>query len=151
MVALCVIVAALLVIFFLGRNTTTGSSENAFLSENTDNTGSPDSPDGQSAIVASERFVFDPNTADSSQLLRLGLQPWQVRNILKYRAKGGVYREPTDFARVYGLTVKQYRELEPYIRISPDYRPASEVYGRGGHSYHSPRYGNRASSSRDTL
>jgi uncharacterized membrane protein affecting hemolysin expression len=28
-----------------------------------------------------ELFVFDPNTADSTQLLRLGLQPWQVRNI----------------------------------------------------------------------
>lgn len=30
---------------------------------------------------AVERFPFDPNTADSTQLLRLGLQPWQVRNI----------------------------------------------------------------------
>lgn len=28
-----------------------------------------------------ESFVFDPNTADSTQLLRLGLRPWQVRNI----------------------------------------------------------------------
>ncbi len=28
-----------------------------------------------------ELFPFDPNTADSTQLLRLGLQPWQVRNI----------------------------------------------------------------------
>ena len=65
-----------------------------------------------------ELFVFDPNTADSTQLLRLGLQPWQVKNIYKYRAAGGVYREKTDFARLYGLTVKQYRELEPYIRIS---------------------------------
>lgn len=78
--------------------------------------------------VRSERFPFDPNTADSTQLLRLGLQPWQVRNIYKYRAKGGVYREPKDFARLYGLTVKQYRELEPYIRISDDYLPASTLY-----------------------
>ena len=31
--------------------------------------------------VKVERFPFDPNTADSTQLLRLGLQPWQVRNI----------------------------------------------------------------------
>ena len=74
-----------------------------------------------------ELFVFDPNTADSTQLLRLGLQPWQVRNIYKYRAAGGVYREKTDFARLYGLTVKQYRELEPYIRISDDYLPASTL------------------------
>jgi len=74
-----------------------------------------------------ERFTFDPNTADSSQLLRLGLQPWQVRNIYKYRAAGGIYRKPLDFAKLYGLTVKQYRELEPYIRISSDYQPASTL------------------------
>lgn len=74
-----------------------------------------------------ERFTFDPNTADSTQLLRLGLQPWQVRNIYKYRAAGGIYRKPLDFAKLYGLTVKQYRELEPYIRISSDYMPASTL------------------------
>ncbi len=75
-----------------------------------------------------ELFVFDPNTADSTQLLRLGLQPWQVRSIYRYRAKGGVYRRPRDFARLYGLTVRQYRRLEPYIRISPDFRPAAELF-----------------------
>ena len=74
-----------------------------------------------------ERFTFDPNTADSTQLLRLGLQKWQVRNIYKYRAAGGIYRKPLDFAKLYGLTVKQYRELEPYIRISSDYLPASTL------------------------
>jgi DNA uptake protein ComE-like DNA-binding protein len=74
-----------------------------------------------------ERFAFDPNTADSTQLLRLGLQPWQVRNIYNYRAAGGIYRQPIDFAKLYGLTVKQYRELEPYIRISSDYLPASTL------------------------
>ena len=75
-----------------------------------------------------ERFPFDPNTADSTTLLRLGLKPWQVRNIYKYRARGGIYREPKDFARLYGLTVKQYRELEPYIRISQDYQPAASLF-----------------------
>lgn len=64
-----------------------------------------------------ELFTFDPNTADSTQLLRLGLQPWQVRNIYKYRAAGGRYNKPTDFARLYGLTLKQYKRLEPYIKI----------------------------------
>jgi DNA uptake protein ComE-like DNA-binding protein len=76
-----------------------------------------------------ERFPFDPNTADSTQFLRLGLQPWQVRNIYKYRARGGIYRKKEDFARLYGLTVKQYRELEPYIRISRDYQPAAMLVG----------------------
>ena len=80
-------------------------------------------------VRKAERFPFDPNTADSTQLLRLGLQPWQVRNIYKYRAQGGIYRQKEDFARLYGLTVKQYRELEPYIRISNDYLPASTLVG----------------------
>lgn len=79
-----------------------------------------------------ECFYFDPNTADSTQLLRLGLQPWQVRNIYRYRAKGGVYRKKEDFARLYGLTVKDYRRLEPYIRISEDYLPASTLVGGKG-------------------
>ena len=85
---------------------------------------------------AVERFPFDPNTADSTQLLRLGLQPWQVRNIYKYRAHGGIYRKKEDFAQLYGLTVKQYRELEPYIRISKDYLPASTLVGNRGKADH---------------
>lgn len=90
-----------------------------------------------------ERFVFDPNTADSTQLLRLGLTRWQVRSIYHYRAKGGTYHRPTDFARLYGLTVKQYRELEPYIRIGNDYRLAADVYAqeRGGYGQNRGAYG----------
>lgn len=72
-----------------------------------------------------ERFAFDPNTADSSQLRRLGLKDWQIRNIYKYRASGGIYRQKDDFARTYGLTQKEYRELEPYITIGADYQPAA--------------------------
>lgn len=78
--------------------------------------------------AARELFTFDPNTADSTQLLRLGLRPWQVRNIYKYRSKGGKYRRKEDFARLYGLTAADYKRLEPYIRITEDMRPAAEVY-----------------------
>ena len=72
-------------------------------------------------------FPFDPNTATAGELQQLGLAPFQVRNIIKYRSKGGVYRSPMDFARLYGLTRKQYRELEPYIMIGDDYEPASTL------------------------
>ena len=71
---------------------------------------------------------FDPNTADAMQLLSLGLTEWQVKSLLKYRAKGGVFRQPADFARLYGLTQKQFKQLQPYIRISDDYRPAAELF-----------------------
>jgi DNA uptake protein ComE-like DNA-binding protein len=77
-----------------------------------------------------ERFAFDPNTADSMQLIRLGLKSWQVRNIYKFRAAGGIYRFKEDFAQLYGLTLKEYHELEPYITISADYQQASNVVRR---------------------
>ena len=80
---------------------------------------------------------FDPNPAPPEQLLALGLQPWQVRSLLKYRSKGGVFRQPSDFARLYGLTLKQYRQLEPYIRISDDYRPAADfIASKRPHAMH---------------
>ena len=97
-----------------------------------------------------ERFPFDPNTADSTQLLRLGLRSWQVKNIYKYRANGGVYRTPSDFARLYGLTQKEYHELEPYIRISKDYRPASELFDKLSNEAQPSSSDNR-SQYRDTL
>ena len=123
---LCVVVVALGIIFLTGE----GSSGTSIPSSPSQ-TSSPSNPSSPSYASYTrkepERFVFDPNTADSTQLLRLGLKPWQVRNIYKYRAAGGIYRRPLDFAKLYGLTVKQYRELEPYIRISSDYLPASTL------------------------
>ena len=60
---------------------------------------------------------FDPNTADSVTLRRLGLSAFATRNVLKYRSKGGQFRTPESFARIYGLSEAQYEELYPYIRI----------------------------------
>ncbi|MCD8318304.1 MAG: helix-hairpin-helix domain-containing protein [Paraprevotella sp.] len=74
-----------------------------------------------------ETFVFDPNTADSSTLLRLGLTSWQVRNIYKFRARGGRYHRPEDFSRLYGLTKGDYDRLRPYIRIADEFRLMSDL------------------------
>lgn len=67
-----------------------------------------------------ELMPFDPNTADSITLCRLGLPEWMARNILRYRAKGGKFRRAEDFRKIYGLTEEQYRELMPYIDIPPE-------------------------------
>lgn len=61
---------------------------------------------------------FDPNIADSSTLVHLGLKPWQAKNMLKYRAAGGKYRKAEDMRRLYGMTDSMYHALEPYIRIA---------------------------------
>ena len=81
----------------------------------------------QSSTVNCQLFKFDPNTATESQLLSLGLSQREVRNILKYRARGGRYRVKEDFARVYGLTLEKYRQLEPYIAIKPQIMAADVI------------------------
>ena len=81
----------------------------------------------QSSTVNCQLFKFDPNTATESQLLSLGLSQREVRNILKYRARGGRYRVREDFARVYGLTFEKYRQLEPYIAIKPQIMAADVI------------------------
>lgn len=81
----------------------------------------------QSSTVNCQLFKFDPNTATESQLLSFGLSQREVRNILKYRARGGRYRVKEDFARVYGLTLEKYRQLEPYITINPQIMAADVI------------------------
>ena len=61
--------------------------------------------------------AFNPNTADSATFISLGLPPWMARNILRYRAKGGMFKKPEDFRKIYGLTEEQYTTLQPYITL----------------------------------
>lgn len=69
-----------------------------------------------------ESFPFDPNTADSTTLLRLGLSSWQVRSIYRYRAKHGRYHKVEDFMRLPGLTNEQWERLKPCIRIAKEFQ-----------------------------
>ena len=68
-----------------------------------------------------ESFPFDPNTADSTTLLRLGFKPWQAKAICNYRRKGGRWRSAEDCKRIYGFSEADYQRLKPYIRISPEF------------------------------
>lgn len=61
---------------------------------------------------------FDPNTTDSVGFLKLGLPPWMAENILRYRKKGGVFRQPEEFKKIYGLSEEQFTTLLPYIAIA---------------------------------
>ena len=65
---------------------------------------------------------FDPNLADSIELLNLGLSSFVVHNIMKYRAKGGTFKTPESFSRIYGLSTEQFTTLKPYIRISDAFK-----------------------------
>ncbi len=64
-----------------------------------------------------ELFAFDPNQADSLTLRQLGIKPYVVKNILKYRRKGGRFKSVQHFSRTYGLTKTKFEALKPYIKI----------------------------------
>lgn len=67
--------------------------------------------------------AFNPNIADSIELSRLGLSAFVVRNVMKYREKGGYFPTAASFSRIYGLTAEQFERLRPYICI-PEAVPA---------------------------
>lgn len=64
------------------------------------------------------RHIFDPNTADSIELLEQGFLPWQVGNMMKYRSKGGKWKKAEDVRKIYGVDSTFYAEIEPYILIN---------------------------------
>lgn len=74
----------------------------------------------QEAGKPAELFPFDPNTTDSLTFVRLGLTPRQALNALTYRRKGGRWRSPRHFSRLYGLSAEDFERLRPFIRIVPE-------------------------------
>lgn len=66
---------------------------------------------------------FDPNKADSATLVGLGLSARVVRNILRYREKGGYFAHADKLSEIYGMQAEKFAELKPYIVIEP--RPTS--------------------------
>ena len=64
-----------------------------------------------------ESFRFNPNTVSLEDLMRLGFSEKQAQSILNYRAKGGRYRRPADFAKSFVVADSVFDRLEPYIDI----------------------------------
>ena len=64
-----------------------------------------------------ELFEFDPNTATKDELERLGFKTWQAENIVKYRNKGGHFKQPSDITKIHGVDADFAEKLIPYIKI----------------------------------
>ena len=69
-------------------------------------------------------FDFDPNTADSLTFIRLGLMPYMVHNVLRYRINGKIFHEANEFAHIYDLAPAHFAELLPYIHIGKAFQRA---------------------------
>ncbi|MBN2349943.1 MAG: helix-hairpin-helix domain-containing protein [Bacteroidales bacterium] len=64
-----------------------------------------------------EIFSFDPNTVSKEDLLRLGLSEYSAENLIKYREKGGGFKNTEDIKKIYGISDDQFLRLEPNIKI----------------------------------
>lgn len=83
-------------------------------------------PAAEEPIISIRMHRFDPNTADSLELLSVGLSPRVARNILRYRQAGGRFRRPGDLARIYGLPDTTFARVSPYIAIPAEKAPLPE-------------------------
>lgn len=64
-----------------------------------------------------ESFPFNPNSASVEELQRLGFSEKQAASIEAYRAKGGRFHRPADFAKSYVVADSVFSRLQPFIRI----------------------------------
>ncbi len=78
-------------------------------------------------------FFFDPNTLDETGWINLGIKPSIVRNIEKYRQKGGRFKSNTDLKKIYGLTEEEVIRLLPFIQIKGELNTQNEVRSGKGH------------------
>lgn len=81
----------------------------------------------QASIAAAELFPFNPNELDSAGFVRLGLSQRIASNILKYRSRGGRFRDAEGFSRVYGISEAKYAVLKPYIIIPAEKKLPAET------------------------
>ncbi|MES3018644.1 MAG: helix-hairpin-helix domain-containing protein [Bacteroidota bacterium] len=65
-----------------------------------------------------EYFEFDPNSASVIEWQKLGLSARQVTIVRNYVSKGGKFFRKEDLKKIYSISAKQYKGLEPYIRIA---------------------------------
>lgn len=61
---------------------------------------------------------FDPNMMSYKQWVSMGLSERQAKTIEKYKAKGGIFRKPEDFKKIYCISQEEYETLLPYIVIN---------------------------------
>ena len=61
--------------------------------------------------------AFNPNTYSESQLKASGVPRYVVSSILKYRSKGGSFKNKQDFKKLYVVSDELFLALEPYLLL----------------------------------
>jgi len=74
---------------------------------------------------------FDPNKADTSELIELGLKPWMAARIIKYREKVRPFESAEDLKKVYNIDIVWLQQAFPYIEIDQDFAKEALPVERG--------------------
>lgn len=74
-----------------------------------------------------EYFNFDPNTIGNSEWERLGFSDKQANAIIAYRTNTGGFKKKEDLKKVFVISEKKYKELEPFIQITAQLTNSEEA------------------------
>ncbi len=70
---------------------------------------------------------FDPNTADSNLLNKIGFSRKQIGQIVNYRTAGGKFEVKNDFRKIYSVSDKDFKILENYILLPSEIAPKADA------------------------
>lgn len=97
------------------------SALNAFLSSSEEKASSRDGATPITSEPENRRnptlFRFDPNTIDENAWQQLGLSARLASTIVKYRSKGGRFRNAGDLKKIWGMKPEMAERLMPYVAI----------------------------------
>jgi competence protein ComEA len=87
-------------------------------------------------------FYFDPNELSEQQWIKMGMNTKIIRNIMRYREKGGTFLNKEGFSRIYGMNDSVFAILEPYIRIKEKEKAPSSSYFNDNDKKNNTKLGN---------
>ena len=68
----------------------------------------------------SRLFKFNPNTVNECDLTDLGFDKRVIRNIIKYRDRGGYFYRKEDLLKIYGIDTPGYKRVAPFIYLETE-------------------------------
>ena len=60
-------------------------------------------------------FPFNPNTIDSMSLVQIGLPDKVIANLLRYRERGGYFRDKKGVQKIFGMTSEYFNQIDSFL------------------------------------
>ncbi len=97
----------------------------------TDTISAGDDPPGRAertGDISVSPIPFDPNTASHATLIKAGLAEKEANTLINYRKKGGIFRQPSDIKKVYGIEDAKAEKLIPFVKLNQSGLPKADSH-----------------------